>query len=394
MTETELLDVGLDFDFVLGFLPDGWEEKAKELGALRRCRKIENARVLLRLLLLHLAEGWSLRETAVRAKHSGLVDVSDVAIMDRLRSAGEWFRWMSTELMAQWVLRQPQSVYGGRWNVRVIDGTHIQEPGPTGSSWRIHYSVGLPSLACSELHLTPSDGRGNGETFRRFEVQPGDLFIGDRAYGLASGIAHVASGGGDVLTRFCWSNLPLWVSRKRRFSLVARLRRLRGSQLGDWPAFVKNGEREIAGRVCAVKKSRQLAKEARREARRKAQKNGVEIMPETEEAAGYFFVFTTVDAEALSAAQALEFYRGRWQVELVFKRLKSILGLGHLHKTDEQSARSWIHGKLFVAFLLEALLRYGETFFPWGYPLRPDAEAQPLSVEGGGLPAASPPGHN
>jgi len=53
----------------------------------------------------------------------------------------------------------------------------------------------------------------------------------------------------------------------------------------------------------------------------------------------------------------------------VFKRLKSLMALGHLRKTDDRSARAWIHGKLFVAFVLEALLRHGESFFPWGYPL-------------------------
>ena len=62
-------------------------------------------------------------------------------------------------------------------------------------------------------------------------------------------------------------------------------------------------------------------------------------------------------------------YRGRWQIELVFKRLKSILGLGHLRKVDQQSAVAWIHGKLLVAFLIEALIRHAETFFPWGYPV-------------------------
>jgi hypothetical protein len=370
MTDREMLDVPCDFEFLLTFLPQGWEDKARELGALRRCRKIADARVLLRVLLIHLAEGCSLRETAVRVKHGGLVEVSDVAIMDRLRSAGEWFRWMNTELMSEWVGRSPQTILDGPWHVRVIDGTHVKEPGPTGSCWRIHYSVGLPTLRCSELYLTPSDGVGNGESFRHFAVQPGDLFVGDRAYGVARGIAHVAEGGGDILARFCWQNLPLWVGPQKKLNLLARLRRLRGTIPGDWPAFVKHGDRQVPGRVCAVKKSRQAAQEARRRARRKAQKNGVQVAPETLEAAGYVFVFTTVEAEVLNPTDVLEFYRGRWQVELVFKRLKSLLGLGHLRKTDEESARSWIHGKLFVAFLLEALLRYGESFFPWGYPLR------------------------
>ena len=365
------LDAQSDFEYLLTLLPSGWEGKAGELGALRRCRKVPDARVLLRVLLIHLAEGCSLRETAVRARQGGLVDLTDVAIMDRLRCAGEWFRWMNSEMMTQWVARQPSAVFGDRWNVRVIDGTQVNEPGPTGSSWRVHYSVALPSLRCCDLQLSHSEGKGNGETFCRFAVRRGDLFMADRGYGLPQGIAHVVDGGGDVLVRFGWKTLPLWSAPNRRFNLFAHLRALRGTKLGDWPVFVKNEERIISGRVCAVKKSRQAAEKARRQVRRRAQKHGAQILNETLEAAGYVFVFTTIRSDLLGPASVLEFYRGRWQVALVFKRLKSILGLGHLRKTDDEASRSWIHGKLFVAFLLEALLRHGVSFFPWGYPLQP-----------------------
>jgi len=72
-------------------------------------------------------------------------------------------------------------------------------------------------------------------------------------------------------------------------------------------------------------------------------------------------------------------YRGRWQVELAFKRLKSILGLGHLKKTDEEVAKAWLQGKLLVAFLIEALIASAERFFPWGYPWSP--ESQQMSLE-------------
>jgi len=371
MAGSRVLRVADDFEYLLTFLPEGWEDKARELGALRRCRKIPDAKVLLRLLLLHLAEGCSLRETATRARHGGLVDVSDVAIKDRLDQAGEWFQWMNGELMSQRVARQPGEVFTGPWNVRVVDGTHIKEPGPTGSTWRIHYSVGLPSLRCSEFHVTASDGTEVSESFRHFAVRPGDLLIGDRAYGLAAGIAHVVENEGDTLVRLAWSNLPLWTDTDERFDLFRRLRTLRGTALGDWPVFVKHGADSIAGRVCAVKRSRQATENAQRQAHRSAQKHRAQVTPQTLEAAGYVIVFTTVDARLMGPEKVLEFYRGRWQVELVFKRLKSILDLGHLPKSDEQTARAWIHGKLFVALLMEAMLRYGESFFPWGYPLRP-----------------------
>jgi hypothetical protein len=81
------------------FFPKDWQHKAKELGALKRQRKIKSADDLLRLLLIHLADGCSMRETVSRAKQGGLSFISDVALLKRLRSSSEWFRWMSSELL-------------------------------------------------------------------------------------------------------------------------------------------------------------------------------------------------------------------------------------------------------------------------------------------------------
>ena len=362
------LDVADDFDYLKTFLPEGWQARAKELGALRRCRKVPDAETLLRVLLIHLAEGCSLRETSVRARKGNLIELSDVAIMDRLRLSAEWFRWMNTEIMNIWVVRQPATVFGTNWNVMIVDGTRVKEPGPTGSSWLIHYSINLPSLACNELMV--SDQHGHGESFTRFTVNPGDLFVGDRAYGVRPGIFHVAGGGGEVLTRFAMSNLPLKAADGGQFDLLKHLRTLTGTRLGDWPVLIEGKDQALEGRVCAIKKSRQAAEKARKQVLRQAQKKGSKARPETLEAAGYTFVFTTIRHEHLCPTSVLEMYRGRWQIELVFKRLKSILGLGHLRKVDQQSAIAWIQGKLLVAFLIESLIRHAETFFPWGYPVR------------------------
>ena len=75
MPTESALDVAKDFEYLLGFLPPGWQDQAKGLGALRRCRKIPNAETLLRVLLIHLAEGCSLRETSVRAREGGIIDL-------------------------------------------------------------------------------------------------------------------------------------------------------------------------------------------------------------------------------------------------------------------------------------------------------------------------------
>jgi hypothetical protein len=376
--ETKELSIESDYEYLVSFLPPGWREKAKDLGALRRCRKVPSADALLRVLLLHLAEGCSLRETSALARRGGLAELSDVAIMDRLRMSSEWFRWMNEQIMHAWVEHQPTAVFGTRLTIRVVDGTRVCEPGPTGSSWQIHYSIGIPSLACDELVTSPNGELG--ETFKRFTVRPGDLLIGDRAYGVRPGIFHVVQAGGDVLVRFAMDNLPLQTRLGKPFHLLKRLRALGPREIGDWPVQLEWGGQTPEGRVCAIRKSRHAAERARKDVIRQAQKNGSKPKAETLEAAGFIFVFTTLTREELGPRDILEMYRGRWQIELVFKRLKSILGLGHLRKTDEQAAKAWLHGKLLVAFIIEMLIRKGEDFFPWGYPLCQAPQPQPLSL--------------
>ncbi len=367
-----------DFEYLISFLPPQWEEQARESGALRRCRKIADAKVLLRALLLHLAEGISLRETATRLREGGILDISDVAIMDRLRSAGPWFSWMNQRLMDQWVAPLPR--WPGKWSsVCLADGTRIQEPGPTGSGWMVHYAVELSSMRCREVLIY--DWAQSGEGFRRFKVRTGELWIGDRAYGKRPGIAYAVERGADVITRFALNSLPMQdATGSRPFLLLDYLRKLSGRRVGDWPVRLVNGQDQIQGRVCAVRKSAAAAAKSITRARETAIKNQDQVQPETLEAAQYVFVFTTLSPAQLSASNVLEVYRGRWQIELVFKRLKSVLSFGHLPKYDPDSIRSWIEGKLLVALLLEALLVKGESFFPWGFPLQQDVPQSSVPV--------------
>lgn len=361
---------------LLTFLPTGWEERARQLGALRRCRKFANAESLLRTLLIHLADGCSLRETVVRARAGNIASVSDVALLKRLRSSGEWLRWLAAGLMMRWVDRQPSVVFGKGVALRILDGSTIQEPGATGSTWRIHYAIQLPSLQCDEVHVTSPTV---GESFRNFTVHPGDIFLGDRGYAHRTGIGHVVAGGGDVVVRTNLTNIPFTHADGTRFALLEKLRTLRGTRIGDWVVFVRHDGEILPGRVCALKKNKIATQRARTKIRRESAKKGRQVQPETLEAAGYTFVFTTLP-RTVKPSVVLELYRGRWQVELAFKRLKSLLALGHLKKLDPQSAQAWIHGKLVVAFLIETLIAAGERFFPWGYPLPEELAQLPLPL--------------
>jgi len=127
----------------------------------------------------------------------------------------------------------------------------------------------------------------------------------------------------------------------------------------------------------AVKRSRWSACLERRALRKRAAKQQKRLSPTAVFLAGYFYVWTDVPAAVLDAAGVLNWYRCRWQIELCFKRMKSILHLGQLPKKRADSCRAWLHGKLLVSLLLERLLDEAEHFSPWGYEL--DLAPQPLA---------------
>ena len=77
----------------------------------------------------------------------------------------------------------------------------------------------------------------------------------------------------------------------------------------------------------------------------------------------------------MDAAAVLDWYRCRWQIALMFKRMKSLLGLGALPMSRADSCRAWLHGKLLVAVLRGRLLDAAELFSPWGDELVPAAQS-------------------
>jgi hypothetical protein len=357
-----------EWEVIESVLPAGWQEAARETGALRRTRGFRDAAVLLRVLLIHLVEGCSLRETAVRADAGGLAKVSDVALLGRLRGCGEWFRWM-VEQMSRRLSTTTHEVLGGK-RVRLVDATVVCEPGATGSTWRIHYMIDLSSLACEQLDVTLPD---EGETLTRFEVQENDVLMADRGLAHRRGIRHVVEHGGHVIVRSNMVSVPLEDDKGRPLALLPKLRKLPVGQARAWPALVRDERGTIAVHVCALKKSAEQRRKAQAKLREVASRKGRNLQPDTLEAAGYVVVLTTLPD--VSAQQILELYRHRWQIELAFKRLKSLLQLGHLKKTDPQGAKAWLQGKLFVATLIETLIAVGERFSPWGYFLSEEQRA-------------------
>jgi Transposase DDE domain len=366
------------WEALTGLLPADWKEQAVACGAVERLRGFESVSDLMRTLLMHVGRGYSLRETAVRAASAGLAQVSDVALLKRLRGSERWWQQLCHSLLAErGVIMRP----GPRgWRVRILDGTIVKEPGRTGSQFRLHYSLQIPSMVCDHLAITAVKGRGVGETLHRFPARAKDLILADRGFCTPAGLQALVSQGAHVIVRLNTGSMPLYTRKHASFELSQRLEQL--TKIGlvkDWKVMVAGPAGPIAGRLCALRKGEAATRRALHKIHRQAQTGGGQPKPETLQYAGYVLIFTTVPASELKAADVLEWYRLRWQVELVFKRLKSLTQLGHLPKYDEQSSRAWLYGKLLVALLSEKLIRIGRSISPWGYLFPKTAASQSLA---------------
>ena len=322
----------------------------------------------LRVLLLHLGCGFSLRETVVRARQANLAKLSDVALLKRLRKSKDWLASLCSALFAERGLATPQTP--GR-SLRLIDATVIKEPGATGSLWRVHYSLRWPTLVCDYFKLTATEGVGTGESLSQYPLGDGEYVIVDRGYCHASGIHYAARQKAFVTVRLNPQSIILRTGDGSSLPLLAQLKPLqRTGQIGTWDVSIPwTDQAPVSARLCVVRKSQAAIELAKKKLHRNASKHGSKLQPETLIYAEYVMVLTTFPAADFSAAAILEWYRFRWQIELIFKRFKQIAELGHLPKHDEESTKAWVYGKLFVALLTEKIIQHASAVSPWGYEL-------------------------
>jgi hypothetical protein len=353
------------------FLPDNWRELARSTGALQRARQVRDADVLLRLVVLYAASGLSLQQAATRATTAGLTRISSVALMKRMRRAGPWLRALAEAMFTDWMLRPSLDAVPAGRQLRIVDATHVRVSGSSGTDWRLHYVLCLPTLTCDFAEVTDASG---GETYARVPVHRGDIILGDRGYCHREGVAHVLERGGDVVVRLNSTNFPLVEPEGARVDLLTTLRTLEEHVPGSWPVRFQANGKAYEARLCAVRKSASAAQAAKARVLKTARKKGKTVQEATLELAEYIFVLATPGLDALSAADVLELYRARWQVELGFKRLKSLFDAGSAPNRDPEGVRSWIYAKLLAVLLIERLGEESRLFSPWGFPLQRGGE--------------------
>lgn len=338
--ETRVL-YGDDWLRIASLLPVEIEEIGRETKAFIRPRQIRSSEMLLRILLAYASENNSLEKTVSLASNRGWAKMSANALHLRLRSSEEFVQRVFLSLLS----RSTQMSSKVKRRIRVVDGTFLSGPAAKTSDFTLH--VQYDPVRGHPVGMELANGHA-GESFRLHSFGRGDLVMGDGAYGKCRGIDSVLGQGADLLVRIHPQNIRLIDAEKRIVKLASLASQVPKNGSASFELFLPipaDGER--AG-GWATSKALRI--------------HPVRVVATYTNKKKILWLLTNLPEEELSTEDALDLYRERWQIELFFKRLKSILDLDELPSRDPTTARPWIYLKMIAAIL--ALKLSDEVFSP------------------------------
>lgn len=338
-------------------LPDGWEEAARQTGAFCRSRKIKNPEELLKLNLLYLTNGESFGKTSAMLNMTEHNHLSKNAVYERIIKSTDWLHWMCVNLCRnEGFLVMPPDWLNNR-RVCLVDASDESIPGSKGADYRLHYLMELFQLSMIEMHLTQAK---EGEKITRFsKIRQSDIIIGDRAYGTLQGIRHVKKQGADYMFRLRAGAFKLYNQHGEDILLAECLEELKEGETISLNLFYQEGKTIQPIRICAMRKSKEAQERGLRQIKKSNRQEMRGKVSPLQEIYNRFVIVATSLSEEIPVENIMELYRMRWQIELVFKRCKSIFHYDDMPSKNEKSAYAWFYGKLLVAAICEALVNKG-----------------------------------
>ena len=341
-----------DWQGVLKRLPSDWEEQAIKLKAWQRLRKLACVADLLRALLVYAACGYSFRQLGLWATLVGVGCLSERAWRKRVERAQEWIAWLLGALIGSqaspgWLPR-----ISGR--ILLVDGSRLKIPAGSGEDVRMHCAYDLQAGRLVQVEVTD---RHQAEGLQHFALRKGDVAVTDAGYQLGTSVQQGQAQGAYGVHRFSNHQVRLEREDGQKIESLATDQTpevwdgdgVQGLGLGSHP---QRALCDSFGALAAATQTGECRARARKQARIRLKKGSkANLAPAWW--AGVMLLGTTLPQEQWSSQDVVKLYRARWQIELLFKRLKQGLQLHLLSVKLWERAQAYVHLCLIVWCLQE-----------------------------------------
>jgi hypothetical protein len=338
-----------DWKTLLRCLPSDYEalaRKYKQVQTQYGNAKICDGNTLLRFIFLHAGADLPLRQTVALMAEAGGPSLSPMRLHKKMARAAPYLRAL-VERMVEWPAVGAPELWGG-YRLTAVDATVVCGPGAIGTNARIHTKLSVADVSIAAVEVTDDKG---GETFKRFTWDRGELVLADRAYCSPSGVQHVVDAQADVLVRYRLAGIDLLDGRDNPIDVLDQVAHLAVGETFDLDVEAKLSRGKVRGRLIAYR----LPDDAVERARKRLRKELGSVSAQVMEAAKYVLLFTTASRQRLDAERCLQAYRLRWQIELQFKRWKSLCGFDVLPNFRDDTTLAWLYAKVLLGALLDRM---------------------------------------
>jgi hypothetical protein len=339
---------------VVPTLPKNLEEQAWRLGAMvRKGGKVQSASDLLRGILAYVLTAHSFRGLGVWGVVAGIADMAGTSWRERLQKAGDWLYWLLNELLKP-ERQEPHPLLqkAGYERIELVDASNLKEQGEEGKLWRIHCMYSLCTQRFHQIQITSAkvaEGIGN------FVIEKGVVYVHDSAYGYRGGIAATEDAGAYSVSGFYPTTFPVEDVEGKAIDVVKWLKNFhaKARAIRSISAFYWYNEKRYAVRLIALKRTPEQAKEQVSKKKKRIGGGGKKkIQKESLYLSTWLLVLTTLPERDWTCQEVLSLYRARWQIEMIFKRIKQLLAVHSLRVKTALSVKTTI-AAIVVSWVLQ-----------------------------------------
>jgi len=187
------------------------------------------------------------------------------------------------------------------------------------------------------------------------KIKPNDLLLTDLGYFYQETFHRIIQKGAYFISRFMVGRSILDVETSKPIEIEKILMRVKGNA---YQMEVKMGSDEktsINCRLICMRVKEEIGNKRRMRLRKEARKKGRTPRAQNLTLADWSIMVTNVPEKRVPSEMLWPIYSVRWQIELLFKQIKSILQVHHSNTSNVFRLKCEIYGKLIMAVLINRI---------------------------------------